>query len=118
MCGQIGRTHRLTSRLRDFLRSLSLFLVSVHGRFPVVCGCFKAGMGVAAAARLSRYPAPVFATVLLLLLCHVSHAAGQPVGQAVVVQNGYEFHAALTSPGVTWILLASNVSPKPKKHRV
>lgn len=43
--------------------------------------------------------------LLLFVLC-LSSAAGV----SVVVSNGYEFHAALTSPQVTWILVADNVS--------
>ena len=34
-----------------------------------------------------------------------------PSGAAsVVVHNGYELHAAMTSPSIDWILLADNVS--------
>lgn len=41
--------------------------------------------------------------VAVLLLPHVADSI------SVVVQNGFEFHAALTSPSVKWILLADNV---------
>jgi hypothetical protein len=42
----------------------------------------------------------------LLLLQLVFSAAAV----SVVVSNGYEFHAAMTSPQVSWILVADNVS--------
>lgn len=43
---------------------------------------------------------------LFLVLVLFPHGA---VPASVVVSNGYEFHASLTSPQVTWILVASNV---------
>lgn len=54
----------------------------------------------------------LFATASLLLLLP------QPTTSiSVVVHNGYEFHAALTSPNVTWILLGNNVSGWPAAGR-
>jgi hypothetical protein len=47
------------------------------------------------------------ATVLLLPLPQLVNSL------SVVVHNGYEFHAALTSSNVTWILLGNNVSGWP-----
>jgi hypothetical protein len=46
----------------------------------------------------------LLATAALLLLPQLVSSV------SVVVQNGFEFHAALTSPNVSWILLADNVS--------
>lgn len=46
----------------------------------------------------------LLATVALLLL-------SQPATPlSVIVRNGYEFHASLTSPSVNWIILGANVS--------
>lgn len=60
-------------------------------------------------------PALICAPLLLgvLLLVIISSAIAQPLppsGIAVVVGNGFEMHAALTSPQVTWLLVSSNVS--------
>jgi hypothetical protein len=57
-----------------------------------------------AAPLRSGWPLFATATFLLLLLPHLATSI------SVVVHNGYEFHAALTSPNVTWILLGNNVS--------
>jgi hypothetical protein len=43
-------------------------------------------------------------SALLLLRLFFSAAA-----VSVVVSNGFEFHAAMTSPQVSWILVADNV---------
>jgi hypothetical protein len=51
-----------------------------------------------------RVGSVLLATAALLLLCSVASSL------SVVVQNGFELHAALTSPTVNWILLADNVS--------
>lgn len=48
---------------------------------------------------------PLRLTALLVLLLPCSCLA-----VSVVVSNGFEFHAVMTSPDVTFILVASNVS--------
>jgi hypothetical protein len=49
------------------------------------------------------------APLLLVLLSALALAAAPAQGISVVVSNGYETHAALTSPEVTWMLIAGNV---------
>lgn len=44
-------------------------------------------------------------SALLLLQLSLSAAA-----VSVIVSNGFEFHAAMTSPQVSWILVADNMS--------
>lgn len=48
-------------------------------------------------------PLRLAALLVLLLPCSC-------LAVSVVVSNGFEFHAAMTSPDVTFILVASNVS--------
>jgi len=54
-----------------------------------------------AASRLGMF---LLATVALLLLSQPA----TPI--SVIVRNGYEFHASLTSPSVDWVILGANVS--------
>lgn len=49
------------------------------------------------------------APLLLVLLSALALAAAPAQGISVVVSNGYETHAALTSPEVTCMLIAGNV---------
>lgn len=48
----------------------------------------------------------MLALVVLMMMLLVPRSATHI---AVVVRNGFEFHASLTSPSVDWILVADNV---------